>query len=91
MTFQELTILLIIGGSFLLLGIIGILWGKKEEGAYYGSISNHVDVREFFDHSPFRPEPDALKIGGKICIALGIVLLLVGGGFYLWGMTPPAG
>jgi hypothetical protein len=85
---RDLTIMIIIGGAFLLLGIIGILWGRKEEGAYYSSISEHVDVREYVDRNPLRPEPIALKIGGRICIAIGIVVLLVSGGFYLWGMAP---
>jgi hypothetical protein len=72
----------------LIIGIIAILWGRKEEGAYYGSVSEHVDVREFVDRNPLRPEPIALKIGGRICIAIGIVLLLISGGFYLWGTAP---
>jgi hypothetical protein len=88
MTERDLTIMIIIGGAFLLLGIISMLWGRKEEGAYYGSVSEHVDVREFVDRNPLKPEPIALKIGGRICIAVGIVVLLVSGGFYLWGMTP---
>ena len=81
---QDVLIMIIIGGVFVLLGIIAFVWGKIEEGAWYSSVSGRTDVREFVDRSPGRPEPDALRIGGKICIALGIVLLLVAGGFYLW-------
>jgi hypothetical protein len=88
MTFHDLMIMIIIGGVFVLLGIIGFIWGKKEEGSYYGSVSTRIDVREFLDHSPGRPEPNALRIGGKICIAVGCVILLVSLGFYLWGMKP---
>ena len=88
MSYHDLYILITIGGSFLILGVIGILWGRKEEGNWYGSIPNHVDIREFVDHSPLRPEPNALKIGGRICIALAIVILLVSGSFYIWGMAP---
>jgi hypothetical protein len=88
MTYHDLTIMLIIGGIFLVLGILGLIWGRKEEGAYYGSISEHIDVREFLDRAPGRPEPDALRIGGKICLILAIVLFLVSLGFYLWGMSP---
>jgi hypothetical protein len=86
MSQQELIITAIIGGVFILLGIIGFLWGKKEEGAYYGSVSERTDVREFFERLPGRPEPAALRIGGKICIAVGIAVLLVSLGFRLWGM-----
>lgn len=89
MSQQELIITTIIGGVFILLGIIGFLWGKKEENVYYGSVSGKVDVREFFERSPGRPEPAALKIGGKICIAVGITVLLVSLCFRLWGMEVP--
>ena len=88
MTSHDLIITVIIGGIFLLLGIIGIFWGRKEEGTYYGSISEHVDVREYMEHTPGRPEPTALRTGGKICITLGIVMLMVSLGFFLWGMKP---
>jgi hypothetical protein len=88
MTQSNLIITIIIGGVFVILGIIGFLWSKREEGAYYGSVSERIDVREFLDHTPGRPEPDALRTGGKICIAVGIVVLLVALIFYLLGIKP---
>jgi hypothetical protein len=88
MTYHDLIIMLVIAGIFLLLGFIGLIWGKKEEGAYYGSISEHVDVREFLDREPGRPEPAALRIGGKICIAIAVIVILVALGFFIWGMSP---
>jgi len=84
MSSHDLIIMAIIGGVFILLGITGILWGRKEEGAYYGTVSERIDVREFIDRNPLRPEPGALKIGGRICITVGIVLLLIAGAFSLW-------
>jgi hypothetical protein len=85
MSGSDLTTVCIIGGVFILLGIIGVIWGKKEEGSWYSSVSTRIDVREFLDRAPGRPEPGALKIGGRICLAIGIVILLVSLGFYLWG------
>jgi hypothetical protein len=85
MSGNDLVIGCIIGGVFIILGIIGILWGKAEEGSWYSSISTRVDVREFLDRVPHRPEPGSLKIGGRICITIGIIVLLVSLGFYLWG------
>jgi hypothetical protein len=86
MALHEILIIVIIGGVFVLLGIFGLIWGRKEEGSYYGSVSERIDVREFLDHSPGRPEPNALRTGGKIAIAVGVVLLLIGLGFYLLGL-----
>jgi hypothetical protein len=88
MMFRDLVIMIIIGGVFVILGIIGIFWGRKEENIYYGSVSERTDVREFLDHSPGRPEPNSLRTGGKICIAVGIVVLLVSLGFFLGGVKP---
>lgn len=88
MTYHDLIIMLIIGGIFLVLGFLGLIWGRKEEGDYYGSISEHKDVREFLDRAPGRPEPDALRTGGKICLILAVVLFLICLGIYLWGMSP---
>ncbi len=85
---NSLIIIIGIGGFFVILGIIGLLWGRKEESSWYSSITDHVDVREFMDHSPVRPEPNALRIGGRICLAVGIVVLLVALGFYLLGIQP---
>jgi hypothetical protein len=85
---NSLIIIIGIGGFFVILGIIGLFWGRKEESSWYSSITDHVDVREFLDHSPVRPEPNALRIGGRICLAVGIVVLLVALGFYLLGIQP---
>jgi len=81
---RDITIIFIIGGIFIFLGLVAFLWSKREEFTWYRSITEHVDVREFVDHTPGRPEPDAIRIGGKISIAIGIVLLLFATGFYIW-------
>lgn len=78
-------ILMGLGGLFILLGLAGIIWGRREEKSYYDSLSTRPDVREFLEHWPQRPEPGALKIGGWIAMALGLLMLAVGGAFLLWG------
>lgn len=83
MSYSEWWIFAGIGGLFIILGIIAIVWGNKEESDYYTNISGRVDVREYVNRSPFRPEPGALKIGGIICLAIGIVLLGIGIWFWL--------
>jgi hypothetical protein len=86
MVLRDIIIMFIIGGVFVLLGVIGFFWGRKEEGTYFRNVSERIDVREFLDHLPGRPEPWSLRIGGKIAIAVGVVVILVALGFYLWGM-----
>lgn len=85
MPFEEHFILMAMGGFFILLGLVGIIWGKGEEAGYYDSLSTRHDVREYLEHSPRRPEPRALRIGGWIAITLGLLMLAGGGALWLWG------
>ena len=79
-------ILMGMGGLFILLGVAATIWGRREEKGYYDSLAaRRTDVREFLEHSPERPEPGALKIGGWIAIAVGLLMIAMGGGFWLWG------
>lgn len=79
-------ILLGLGGLFLLLGVGAYFWGRSEEKSYYDSMpASRVDVREFLERSPLRPEPGALKTGGWIMITIGLLMLLAGGAIWLWG------
>jgi hypothetical protein len=71
------------GGFFILLGIIGFLWGRYEERTYYDSIAGRPDVREFLDHLPWRPEPHAIIVGARIATIVGLALLIFGGAYWL--------
>ncbi len=79
----DLLIVVILGGLFILLGAGVFLWGKNEEKDYYKAISTRSDVREYMEHSPERPEPGGLKIGGVIAFFLGLFMLILGGVFWL--------
>lgn len=74
-----------VGVGFVVLGVVGLLLGRREEKGYYNSLASRRDVREYLEHSPGRPGLGALKIGGRIAIAVGIVLIAVGGTFLLRG------
>ena len=79
-------VLIGMGGLFILLGLGAIFWGKSEEDSYYESLSTRrADTREFLEHWPPRPQFEALKIGGRIAIAVGVVMIVMGGAFWLWG------
>ena len=81
----DLWIIMGLGGLFVLLGVGAFFWGRKEEKDYYKAISARSDVREYMEHTPERPEPGALKIGGLITIVVGLVVLIMGGAFWLYG------
>jgi hypothetical protein len=75
--------ILAVGGIFLLLGICFYVWGLNEEKSYYDSMpARRFDVREFLERSPFRPEPWALKLGGWIAIAIGLLIIVAA--FWVW-------
>jgi hypothetical protein len=71
-------ILIGLGVLFVLLGIGTFIWGQKELVAYYEGITRRMDVREFLERSPLRPEPEALKIGGIITGIIGVAFILLG-------------
>jgi len=82
-------VLAIVGAVFIVLGIIGILWGRAEQKKLDEALTSHVDVREFISHWPERPQPGALVIGGAISAAVGVLCLIIG--LVLWyTVMPPA-
>jgi hypothetical protein len=76
--------LLIMGGFFLILGIALFTWGKRTENSYYDSLASSTDVRKFVERLP-RPRYVSLKIGGRVAVAIGLVIITMGGAFWLWG------
>ena len=77
--------LMVMGAVFILAGFGAIKWGRSEEKVYYDSITGRPDSREFLEHWPPRPQFGALKIGGRIAIILGGLMVLAGGALWLWG------
>jgi hypothetical protein len=74
-----------IGGFFAIIGIILILLGRGEEHRYYDSLAQRPDAREFLERWPARPRLGGLKIGGWIALGIGLMLVIMGGAFWLWG------
>lgn len=85
MPYSDYFIMVCIGGFFVILGVIFILLGRRETRHYYESTAARADVREFLERWPERPRVGAVKIGGWIALAVGVVLAAVGGAFWLWG------
>ena len=74
---------MIVGGVFVLLGVVAMWWAHREEQRYYTALSHRPDVREYLEHWPPRVEPGALRIGGWVAVAVGLVLVGLGGLFLL--------
>jgi hypothetical protein len=77
-------ILMGMGGLFLILGIALVIWGKRDESSYYNSLSTRTDVRKFLERES-RPRFESLKVGGWLAIAVGLVMIAMGGAFWRWG------
>ena len=80
----EWLILMGIGGLFLIVGIALVVRGKRAESSYYDSLSTRTDMKEFIGQEP-QPRFESLKIGGWITLAVGLIMLGIGGGLRFWG------
>lgn len=65
------------GVGFIVLGALASYWGWREERQYYNSLADRPDLREYVTHSPERPGLGALRVGGGISVAVGVVLLIM--------------
>jgi hypothetical protein len=71
-------IMIIVGVVFIVLGIGGVWWGIREEKRIFEALSAKPDLREFSQNHIETPQPGALKIGGRIAVVLGVMLVAVG-------------
>ncbi len=79
MSLANYQIILGMGGFFLLLGIVFILWNRREKSKYYNNILlTRRDIKESITHEPERPWLNAWHIGGRVSLIVGIVLLIIG-------------
>ena len=84
MPYRDWLILMGMGGLFVLLGLGAIIWGRSEEKSYYDAMATRRDVREWLEHRPHWPQFGALKIGGRIAVAIGVLIIVMGGALWLW-------
>jgi 3-deoxy-D-manno-octulosonic-acid transferase len=76
-----------LGAFFILLGIVFILWNRREKNKYYNSILlTRRDIQETITREHERFWLHAWRIGGWISLIVGMVLLIMGG--ILWHIAP---
>jgi flagellar biosynthesis/type III secretory pathway M-ring protein FliF/YscJ len=76
-----------LGAFFILLGIVFILWNRREKNRYYNSILlTRRDIQETITREHERFWLQAWKIGGWISVIVGSVLLIIG--VILWRIAP---
>jgi hypothetical protein len=77
----------VLGGFFILLGIIFVLGNKREKKKYYNNILlTRRDIKETITREHERFWLHAWQIGGRVSLIVGIVLLIIGG--ILWYIAP---
>jgi len=70
----------VLGGFFLLLGTVFLVWNRREKSRYYDSILlTKRDIKESLTQDPDRPWLHAWQIGGRISLIVGIALLITAG------------
>lgn len=67
-----------VGGFFLFLSLIFFLWAGREERSLTDALVQRSDLRDFVTGWPMRIGPDSIRVGGRIFIILGIVVLILG-------------
>ena len=80
-------VFLVMGGVFAFLGIVFILWNRREKNKYYNNILlTQRDIKETITREHERFWLLAWQIGGRVSLIVGIVLLIIGG--TLWCIAP---
>jgi len=68
-----------LGIFFIVFGLASLFWDRRERNAYYNSQLTKKDVKEFITHEPERRWLNAWRIGGRISLILGILLIIAAG------------
>jgi hypothetical protein len=84
MPLTDYLIMMGIGGLFVVLGSVSVVWGRIREKSCGASLSGRHDVREYME-GEWKPQFESVKIAGWIAITIGILLLALGGAFWLTG------
>jgi hypothetical protein len=73
-----MTPLIILGVVFVVLGLIMVIAGIREERAYQRKLLGRPDMREFLTGWPPRSWRHTLTMGGGIGMIVGVIILVLG-------------
>jgi len=82
MFYHDFLTMMVMGGFFVVLGLTLFISGKIGEKSYHDP-SVGMDVRGYLEQD-VQPKYESLKVGGRISIAVGLLMLAMSGAFWLW-------
>ncbi len=78
MTNLDSYIVMGIGGLFILLGLIIILWARHKQKGYGDVLSRREELRSFLGYWPDFILPSELRTGGWVSTVIGAALIILG-------------
>ncbi|MFH0942032.1 MAG: hypothetical protein V1823_03305 [Chloroflexota bacterium] len=73
--------MLVAGGVFLLVGVAGLLWGRREATQDYHILTSradvHTDIKKVVQNWRANSGAGSLMMGGVISIVIGLFLLVL--------------
>jgi len=84
MTNLDSYIVMGIGGLFVLLGLIIMLWAKHKQKDYGDVLSRREELRSFLGYWPDLILPSELRVGGWVSVVVGVALIILGIVLLVW-------
>jgi len=84
MTNLDSYIVMGIGGLFVLLGVIIMLWAKHKQKDYGDVLSRREELRSFLGYWPDLILPSELRVGGWVSVVVGVALIILGIVLLVW-------
>lgn len=84
MTNLDSYIIMGIGGLFVLLGVIIMLWAKHKQKDYGDVLSRREELRSFLGYWPDLILPSELRVGGWVSVVVGVALIILGIVLLVW-------
>ena len=78
MTNLDSYIVMGIGGLFVFLGLIIMLWARHKQKGYGDVLSRREELRSFLGYWPDFILPSELRVGGWVSVVVGVALIVLG-------------